>query len=196
MITANDVHCYYWIEEIPAEICDKIRQAGQKEEQHKAVTFDNSVPSTDKKGRDSSVSWIEDRWLTGLAHTYANMANNQVWHYELMKQQEFLPCQYTTYDKNGHYTWHQDIGDQKNFIKDVDCQRKISVVIQLSDPSEYEGGDFEIKNVRENLIELPPTIKNKGSVLVFPSYVVHRITPITSGTRNSLVAWYLGPPFV
>ena len=75
--------------------------------------------------------------------------------------------------------------------------RKISVTAQLTDPEEYEGGDFEIKNLWGTM-ELPidPEVKNKGTILVFPSMLLHRVTPVTKGKRQSLVQWYNGPDFV
>lgn len=94
--------------------------------------------------------------------------------------------QYTEYhgSEEGHYNWHNDV----HFMNDVVYDRKISVTVQLSDPSEYEGGDFEIAHV-----PLPDGIKNFGSVLTFPSYMQHRVAPVTKGVRKSLVAWFEGP---
>ena len=66
--------------------------------------------------------------------------------------------------------------------------RKLSVVVQLTDPDEYEGGEFKFKYV-----EQPEGFNNRGSVLVFPSYLEHCVTPVTKGTRHSLVTWIEGP---
>ena len=66
--------------------------------------------------------------------------------------------------------------------------RKLSISIQLTDPSEYEGGDFEFQN-----IENPCNFRTQGSVLVFASHQVHRVTKISKGKRNSLVGWMEGP---
>ena len=66
--------------------------------------------------------------------------------------------------------------------------RKLSVVVQLTDPSDYEGGIFEFKTV-----ETPANFKTRGSILVFPSYLEHQVTEITEGTRYSLVCWAEGP---
>jgi PKHD-type hydroxylase len=67
--------------------------------------------------------------------------------------------------------------------------RKVSVVISITDPDTYEGGEFEFIDGTK------PDIKQRGSILVFPSFVEHRVTPITSGTRYSLVNWYCGDKF-
>jgi len=95
--------------------------------------------------------------------------------------------QYTVYDETfrGHYGWHMDVGPSSS-------RRKLSVVVQMSDPSEYEGGELQIwTGVRE-----PITVeKEKGTVIIFPSYLLHQVTPVTRGTRRSLVLWVEGPPF-
>jgi PKHD-type hydroxylase len=95
--------------------------------------------------------------------------------------------QYTEYyDNGGHYDWHIDMsaGYPLN-------QRKISMTVQLSDESEYDGGNFEIMRGRE-VEQLP---KGKGNVVIFPSYLLHRITPVTRGVRKSLVLWLGGASF-
>ncbi len=66
--------------------------------------------------------------------------------------------------------------------------RKLSICIQLSNPDDYTGGEFEFKT-----LENPTGYKTQGSILVFPSYNEHQITEITSGTRYSLVGWMEGP---
>lgn len=94
--------------------------------------------------------------------------------------------QYTMYSENdqGHYDWHMDMGPGK-------ARRKLSLVVQLSDPSEYEGGELQINNGSIMVAE-----KDKGTVILFPSYLLHRVTPVTKGTRRSLVLWIDGPAFV
>jgi PKHD-type hydroxylase len=94
--------------------------------------------------------------------------------------------QYSEYDESykGHYDWHLD---------NCNNLRKLSIVIQLSDPSEYEGGELQVQNG-----ESPYRIctKEKGALIVFPSFLNHRVTPVTKGRRRSLVIWISGPPFV
>lgn len=78
--------------------------------------------------------------------------------------------------------------------------RKISVICQLTDPSKYKGGELEFdfrrnSPIKESKTEICTEIQPKGSIVVFPSYVWHRVKPVTSGTRYSLVMWNLGRPF-
>ena len=101
--------------------------------------------------------------------------------------------QYTVYDSSekAKYDWHID-----TFWCNPNSplyHRKISVVIQLSDPSEYEGGDFEIDHLEWS--DFVDDSKQKGSVVVFPSFLSHRVTPVTKGVRRSLVAWIDGANF-
>ena len=86
-------------------------------------------------------------------------------------------------EEKGHYDWHFDYGAAFS-------NRKISFSIQLSDPSEYEGGMLEIANMPPN-----EETRKKGTIILFPSYVRHRVTPVTRGTRYCIVGWVHGPHF-
>ena len=98
--------------------------------------------------------------------------------------------QYTEYDASysGHYGWHTDW----DWSIDMNPIRKLSMTIQLSDGSEYKGGDFEIAHELEIG---DPNTKTLGTVICFPSFIHHRVTPITHGLRKSLVVWFTGPNF-
>ena len=87
-----------------------------------------------------------------------------------------------------YYNAHQDTSLVSG---DLPTQRKLSVVVQLSDPGDYEGGDFQMHHVAAH----PPAdaIRRRGTVLIFPSLVMHGVTVVTRGTRYSLVGWYPGP---
>jgi PKHD-type hydroxylase len=83
----------------------------------------------------------------------------------------------------GHYNWHMDIGPTP--------PRKLSLTIQLTEPSRYEGCELQF-NIGTDIISTP---KNRGCAIAFPSYMIHRVTPITSGVRKAIVAWVTGPEF-
>ncbi len=91
--------------------------------------------------------------------------------------------QVATYNSGGHYDWHSDFGTGSYSV------RKLSLSIQLSDQNDYKGGELEFMATDE----LAP--KQIGSLVVFPSFLVHRIRSVTEGQRVSLVAWISGPPF-
>jgi PKHD-type hydroxylase len=118
----------------------------------------------------------------------ANIARNlngQFFGFNLFGFNESM--QYTVYkDNGGHYDWHIDKGILSS------SPRKLSLVLQLSDPSEYEGGDLEIM-ISKDVIKLE---KRKGLVWAFPSWVLHRVTPVTKGIRRTIVVWVTGPKFV
>jgi PKHD-type hydroxylase len=118
--------------------------------------------------------WIYDRLMEMI-----ETANNAMWGFHLHGLTDSI--QYTEYNgsEEGFYDWHVDIGPDELAL------RKLSLVVQLSDPSEYEGGYLQIKTGK---YEASP-IKKKGTVVVFPSYLLHRVTPVTSGIRKSLVLW-------
>lgn len=135
--------------------------------------------------RVSSVSFLDSNELRNEIFDLVRAVNANEFGYDIYN---LAPMQYTVYDEanNGHYGWHSD--DQISIGKPRYTARKLSMTVQLSDPSEYEGGDFEMERYSLN-----PVYKNKGSVLIFPSTQVHRVTPVTKGVRKSLVAWFHGP---
>ena len=89
----------------------------------------------------------------------------------------------------GNYNWHRD-----EKFDGMGPHRKLSLVIQLTDPSEYEGGGFEFDGDVHDRPD-PSLLKSKGTIIVFPSYIKHRAAPVTKGRRESLAAWVEGPGF-
>lgn len=136
--------------------------------------------------RDSSVSFIFPNELTHwifekLSNSILEV-NRQFYHFELHGL--FQGLQFTAYHApSQHYGWHVDMGSG--------TARKLSVTVQLSDPSEYEGGLLELQN-GGNVVTVD---QKKGIACFFPSWTLHRVTPVTRGTRYSLVAWVSGPSF-
>ena len=96
--------------------------------------------------------------------------------------------QFTLYKstEKGKYDWHDDILEHE-----IETMRKLSVSVQLSDENEYEGGELEIATPPINFI----ASKKKGTIVVFPSYLIHRVKEVTKGNRISLVLWIDGPAF-
>lgn len=137
--------------------------------------------------RRSKLSWLHKNpdtvWIfERLAHV-ASSLNSQYYSFDLTGFGEGLQLTNYVQSENGMYGWHQDYGAQ--------VSRKLSLVLQLTDPAEYEGGNLQIMTNGE-----PQTIrKQRGLIAAFPSYVVHQVTPVTQGSRQSLVAWVSGPNF-
>ena len=92
--------------------------------------------------------------------------------------------QVARYTEGDYYDWHMDIG------KGNSSTRKISISIQLSDPADYEGGDLEFFGMADFQ---PP--RGLGTAIAFPTFLAHRVKPVTRGVRLSLVTWIAGPPF-
>ena len=166
-----------------AAICDM----GERQQPNPAYIGTDSG-EINQNIRDSLISWIvPDGWLSDRLEYIASQLNGKYFGLDLWGFGESF--QYTTYKYNKktktkqHYDWHMDQGPNYN------CPRKLSLVLQLSDPTEYEGGDLQL------MTGTTPEIckKQKGLIYAFPSYVMHRVTPITSGTRRTLVVWISGP---
>lgn len=162
-------------------------QAKAKAAEHNAEVGSNTGGVVDKQIRRSQVSWLNNnpntKWVfEKLAHV-ASQLNAEHFRFDLTGFGENL--QLTNYDQseNGMYGWHQDYGES--------ISRKLSMAVQLTDPSEYEGGNLQTLTTGE-----PVNVrKQRGLIAVFPSYVLHQVTPVTQGSRQSLVAWVSGPAF-
>jgi PKHD-type hydroxylase len=138
--------------------------------------------------RKSDIKWMHpnDRsfWVYERMGKLAEQANSELWKFNLSSVIDSI--QYTVYyEGGGHYGWHMDIGPGSI------NHRKISCTIQLSDPDEYEGGDFEIWTGGN----FKTAERKQGCAILFPSFLMHRITPITKGTRRSLVLWMGGDSY-
>jgi PKHD-type hydroxylase len=138
--------------------------------------------------RKSNIKWLHNNersfWVYEKICKLAIEANNEMWKFNLHSVIDAI--QYTVYyEGGGHYDWHIDIGPGS--IND----RKISCSIQLSDPNKYEGGDFEIWAGGD----FQKVERKQGCAILFPSFLMHRVTPITKGTRKSLVLWMGGSSY-
>ena len=207
-----NIENYYWYFQsvIPNRICDEIIKYAKsiQDEQARTGGFNeikklNQKQIKDlKRKRDSNVVWMSDRWIYKEIQPYIHHANaNAGWNFEWDYSES---CQFTKYEKGQFYDWHCDSWD-KPYIKQQGDPlhgkiRKLSVTVTLSDPKEYKGGELEF-DFRQNDPDKPrKTVKckeilPKGSLVVFPSFVWHRVCPVKSGERKSLVIWNLGWPF-
>lgn len=151
----------------------------------------SAVGTKDSERRSNKVAWVGMKpevvhiW-EALANIVAEV-NSRYFHYDLTGFHE--PMQLSMYEEQSqdHYTWHID-----GSPSDRRVPRKLSMAMLLSDPSEFEGGEFQVKT--HNDIEQTLECK-KGRAWFFPSYMLHRVTPVTKGIRRSLVLWVGGPEF-
>jgi PKHD-type hydroxylase len=216
-------HSYYFFPDaIPKHLCDDIVKYGlQLKDQmaqtggfgypisgiyegKKNVELDKQQIKDLKKKRNSNIVWIERaQWIYKELHPYIHQANEQAgWNFQWDYSEA---CQFTKYNKGQYYGWHCDgwnepynQPDNKNNHGKI---RKLSVTLSLSEyGKDYKGGELEFDcrnrdpDKKRNLATCKQ-IRSKGSMVVFPSFLWHRIKPVTKGTRYSLVIWNIGWPF-
>ena len=204
---------YYWYfkSALTPKFCDDVIKHGLNHKGSLARTGDyinkdlsKAQIKVMKKKRNSEVTWLNDNWIYKEIHPYIHKANKLAgWNYQWEKSES---CQFTKYKQNQYYDWHCDSWD-KPYDKpgkiDHGKIRKLSVTCQLTDGSEYKGGEleFDFRNydphMRDELehVQQAKNILTKGSIIVFPSFLWHRVKPVTEGTRYSLVLWNLGKPY-
>jgi len=159
-----------------------------------------------KSVRSSKHAWIStDYWIASHIWFYIQKANESNFLYDITKFENDV-IQYTTYDVGDHYNWHVDYSISTNINKSVGNNfeentlnsvlvknqeiRKLSFVMQLSDPSDYEGGELQFLDDSDNIYYAP---KEKGTIIVFDSRTKHRVRKIKKGFRKSIVGWVMGP---
>ena len=166
------------------KMCERILSLGENKFS-KAVVDSGNL----KKLRDSSVVWLNEKWLYDLVFSYMSSANeNSCWNIDVDAAENM---QLTKYRKKGFYEYHKDgSGFNKHNLPGSPhihnkC-RKLSMTALLNDT--FEGGEFEF-------YEIPTLEMNKGDIVFFPSFELHRVKPVTKGVRHSLVTWFLGPQY-
>ena len=213
---------YYFQSALPPRLVDDILAYGKQHQAEMAVTggvsrnVENGGKLSQKeikniqKKRNSDIVWMNDRWIYKEVQPYLNQANEAAgWNFQWDWSES---CQFTKYGVGQYYGWHCDSweepyqrkqNDDGTWPPDHGKIRKLSMTISLSDPNDYVGGnlEFDFRNQvdwernKKAKIKSCDEIRPRGSVIVFPSFVWHRVAPVTSGTRYSLVMWSLGWPF-
>jgi PKHD-type hydroxylase len=196
----------YWVynKAVAPEICDKIIDLLVKSKKNYG-TIGHIKETKSKKDkndlfefRKSHVAFRKDPFLYRIIHPFVNDANQKAgWNFQWDTSEE---CQLTKYGKGQYYNWHMDAwpepykeGVYKGKI------RKLSSVLVLNNASEYEGGELQFSydlNYEKTQVESPEFMKNKGSIVVFPAFVWHRVKHVIKGNRFSLTNWHLGNPYV
>ena len=178
---------YIYDDAIDSATCTKIIELADNDfEQGKMYGTASS-----KNERASDVFWTKEQWLIDLIWSYMQDANEQAgWQYKIVGIE---PMQITRYKTDDFINFHTD-GGSDNFTPDNRI-RKLSMTVILNDA--YEGGQFQFASLtREPRAEINTTKYNgTGTVIVFPSFMMHRVKPVTKGVRYSLVAWFIGEPF-
>ena len=179
--------CWYWESEIPVDICDKIIDSVDMNQNKRGSLQNKENP---KGKREVNMQFIDINWIDHIVLGYIRSANFQNFNYNLSDYNKER-TQFTCYSQGDFYHIHCDYDDT---IGDPNHTRKLSLSLQLSDEKDYEGGDLLIYPRPDKIILAP---KAKGSVIVFDSRLFHEVTKVTKGSRYSLVKWYHGDnPFM
>lgn len=140
--------------------------------------------------RRAEIAWLDDvpgaGWVSDRLVRLVAEANRDSFDFALTDFAESPQVARYGAEAEGHFSWHSDIGDGP-----VARRRKLTLVVQLSDPDDYEGGALELMPDANVL----PADRARGAAVVFPSFVLHRVTPVTRGSRHSLTVWAHGPAF-
>ena len=147
--------------------------------------------------RKSDICWIKDDKINKQITDLCDEANKSAkWNFDIRNME---PIQIARYRRKEFYSWHVDGNGLRSIPNSPGHVRKLSMSILLND--DYTGGELEIKH---GMMEAKIPNRNgpnkmegsKGTIIVFPSYYLHRIKPVKKGTRYSLVAWFGGPKFI
>ena len=183
---------YLFKNELEKDFCRLISEYAEDNPMNLAEVRMDGGDTKDLSVRNSNITWLGNSELVEALVTYASRANREAgWNFDIMSYES---PQYTSYGEGQFYDWHVDTGVEK---EDDFVYRKLSMVIALNE--EFKGGDFQIQTwnppnskVRYSTV-LP--MRQAGTIVVFPSILYHRVTPVTSGIRKSLVCWFRGPSF-
>lgn len=174
--------------------CEKIIEIGERQDQIEGgvggVSYDS--PRVDKSIRKSNIAWLpsdssETDWIYSRCTDGIIFLNENYFQYDLIYFNMLQFSKYEAHDKEagGFYEKHTD------YLYDSGEIRKLSFSIQLSDPNSYEGGDLIIYDRSSG----SHVNRDQGTMNAFPSFTLHEVTPVTKGTRYSLVGWVCGPRF-
>jgi PKHD-type hydroxylase len=140
--------------------------------------------------RRARLAWLDESagadWVLDRLMGTVREVNRTHFGFDLTEFAERMQLAWYGADAGGHFDWHVDIGDGP-----LARRRKLTVVVQLSDPADYEGGVLETNADAR----LRAADRSQGGATLFPGFVLHRVTPVTRGERHSLTTWVHGPPF-
>ena len=172
----------YFLSQIPSVLCDIfVKEMEQLEPMDAQMNPEGNMMT------GHTIVRAADHWSWFGAILYQNglEANcKEGWEFIVDSQEQ---VQLATYEEGMHYNWHVDTF----LLSGKPHDRKVTVVCLMNDPSEFEGGELQL-NINGQILEAQ---LKKGSVIVFPSYILHRVTPVTKGVRKSAVMWLNGPAF-
>ena len=164
---------------IPRETCGVIIESFAPKTKVVGIGDKNKIVKKTRSTKTHPIQIEEAEDLYALVAGHCNMVNNDIWHFDLVDMEHL---QFLEYNPGDHYNYHLDVGPGKH------STRKLSLVIPLSPIEAYEGGELLVK-IGEK--ETPVPLK-QGHAILFPSYILHKVTPVTKGKRFMLVGWMKG----
>ena len=154
-----------------------------------ALTGGTSAPDI----RRADIAWLDDiagtGWVMERMIDLVARANREAFGFDLSDFGEGPQVARYGAERAGHFDWHSDIAARAR--GGWAAKRKLTVVVQLSDPADYQGGSLQLRPDST----VADAARLRGAATVFPAYVLHRVTPVTTGTRWSLTLWAHGPAF-
>lgn len=182
---------FLWERAVPPAVCEAIVA-----EWDESVAQAGEVVSDDGGGvipgdrRVAEISYGPTHWVQGIVWNYANLANDRAWGLEVAESDSTVLLRYTP---DSHFVWHQDVLAPATGDDDVEPScRRLSVILNLTDPSGYEGGILRFRDGADREIT-DRRVQYQGSITVFPSDLLHKVEPLTHGERFTVVSWILGP---
>jgi PKHD-type hydroxylase len=181
----------YWQDFLSSDQINQILGLPQWFEVSRAQIGGHDTGTINEEIRSSDVGWMgvtqETLPIWQSISSAISEVNRRYFHFDLTGCYELAQLGLYTDKDQGHYSWHVDAA-----MCDSKTPRKLSMVLLLSDPNEFEGGELQVKVDSDEIQTLELA---KGRAWFFPSWVLHRVTPVTKGVRRSLVLWVGGPPF-
>jgi len=180
---------YYYPGLVGDRFCDQVKEFALAQPEEKATTTDLTHDISNFV-RQSNIVWTSETWISRQLHYILHNANAAAgWNYQWDATEAI---QFSIYKPGQYYDWHCDTPKRPNKNNKI---RKLSLTLSLSDPKEYRGGELEFDFRDGSKPVICEQIKTKGSVVVFPGFLYHRVKPVLEGTRHSLVCWAVGNPW-
>lgn len=197
----------WYFSDIPKDLIANIESdlTGSFQEQMGDSKLMGDALNRDK--RNSKNAWVPTtHWTAGFVWHYVERANRENFLYDI-RNIDGESMQFTQYAEGEFYGWHNDAGisghykpvsvgnhhegrTQDYLNEKLELVRKLSFVVQLSDPDDYEGGNLQLLAEDGKSYFAP---RKRGTVVVFDSRTQHRVLKVTGGLRKSLVGWVVGP---
>ena len=176
---------WMWEDAVPKEYCELIINS-INEDSFKEANVVYKEEQVDLGIRRTDIVWDKASNPAGcILQAYMNMANTSAgWNFYISSIEDTQIGRYRAENK-GFYDWHIDSMAPSNGV-----QRKLSAVLLLNNPDDFEGGVLQFKGCEDEKV-----LVKQGSIVVFPSFIEHKVTPITAGVRYSAVNWASGPSF-